>query len=63
MALKPMNQSTIPYLFPMPNVEQELTKTAGSKFYLNFDFTNSYWQMNLHRDSQECQSFITYETI
>lgn len=40
----------------MIQVEHELMNTAGSRFYDNFDFTHGYWQLPLHRDSQECHA-------
>lgn len=61
--LRPVNRFTVPYQFPMPRVEIELTKTAGSRFYANFDFTHGYWQLPLHPESQECQSFITPDNV
>lgn len=61
--LNPVNHFTIPYQFPKPNVEHELTKTSGSKFCANFDFTQGYWQIPLHPNSQECQPFITPDNV
>lgn len=40
--LRPVNRYTKPYQFPMPQIEHELTKTAGSRYYANFDFTHGY---------------------
>lgn len=53
--LRPVNNLTVPYKFPMPRLEHELTKTSGSKIYANIDFTHSYWQLPLHKSSKECQ--------
>lgn len=61
--LRPVNRFTIRHQFPMPNLEQELTKTAGSTIYSTFDFSHSYWQLPLAAESQECQSFITPDGI
>lgn len=58
-----VNSYTYPFAFPMSNVEQELTKTARSKFYAILDFIHSYWQLPLALRSQECQSFITHENV
>lgn len=61
--LRPINQYTIRHQLIMPNVEEELTKTAGSTVYASVDFTHSYWQLPLHKDSQECQSFVTPDNV
>lgn len=37
--VKPVNNFTIPYHYPMPNVELELIKLSDSNYYANFDFT------------------------
>lgn len=41
--LRPVNQFTVRHHFPMPILEQELTKVASSRYYSNFDFTHGYW--------------------
>lgn len=61
--LKPVNHFTVPFQYPIPVVEHELTNTCKSKFFANVDFTHSYWQLRLHEDSQECQSIITPDGI
>lgn len=61
--LRPVNQYTIRHQYPMPRIEEELTKTAGSSVYASVDFTHSYWQLPLHKDSQECQSFVTPDNV
>lgn len=61
--LRPVNQYTVRHQFPMPILEHELPKLAPSKCYANFDFTQSYWQLPLHTDSQECQSFLTPDGV
>lgn len=54
-----VNHYTPRHQYPMRVLEHELSKLAASKFYAQFDFVYSYWQMRLHDDSQECNSFIT----
>lgn len=39
----------------MSVLEQNLTRTAKSNFYAEFDFTHSYWKLLLHPDSQKFQ--------
>ena len=43
----------------MPNLQDELAKFAGSSIFASFDLMQGYWQLPLHQDSQESQSFIT----
>lgn len=43
----------------MPNLEQELTKLTGSKYYATFDLSHGYWQLPLAKESQPSQSFVT----
>lgn len=47
----------------MPNIEHELSKIAGSRFYATFDLSHGYWQLPLHDSSQASQSFITPDGI
>lgn len=61
--LRPVNRYTVRHQFPMPNLEQDLLMTSGSKFFGSFDFSNGYWQFPLHPDSQASQSFITPDGI
>jgi len=43
----------------MPDIEVELSKLAGAKYFGTFDFSHGYWQLPLDKDSQATQSFIT----
>jgi hypothetical protein len=61
--LRPVNRFTVKHQFPMPNIEQELTRLSGSKFYATFDLCHGYWQLPLADSSQACQSFITPDAI
>jgi len=61
--LRPVNNFTVRHHYPMPNLEQELTKLGSSKWYATFDLSHGYWQFGLHPDSQECQSFVTPDGI
>jgi RNase H-like domain found in reverse transcriptase/Reverse transcriptase (RNA-dependent DNA polymerase)/Integrase zinc binding domain/Chromo (CHRromatin Organisation MOdifier) domain len=42
----------------MPDFNSELVKMAGAKCFATFDLAQGYWQLPLHPDSQECQSFV-----
>ena len=58
-----MNVFNVKHHYPMPNLEHELNKVGKSKYYANFDFSNSYWKLKTTEESQEIQSFITPDGI
>jgi hypothetical protein len=35
----------------------------GSEVFATLDFCQGYWQIPLHKDSQDCQSFITPDGV
>ena len=47
----------------MLNLEHELTKLTGSRYYATFDLSHGYWQFELDKDSQDKQSFIIPDWI
>jgi hypothetical protein len=56
--LRVPNASTKPTAWPMPNLQDELHDLHGSEVFATLDFCQGYWQIPLHKDSQDCQSFI-----
>ena len=61
--LRPINSQTIPHVWPMPSLEAMTLELAGDTCYATIDLCNGYWQMPLHPDSRECQSFITPDGV
>jgi hypothetical protein len=61
--LRVPNASTKPTAWPMPNLQNELHNLRGSEVLATLDFCQSYWQIPLHKDSQDCQSFITPDGV
>jgi hypothetical protein len=57
--LRVPNASTKPTAWPMPSVQDELHDLHGSEVFATLDFCQGYWQIHLHKDSQDSQSFIT----
>ena len=55
--VRPVNKYTVKHLYPMPNLEHELTNLGEKKpvCFANFDMSHSFWQLMLARESQECQ--------
>ena len=61
--LPPVSNQTIPFAWPMPSLETVTSEVASDTCFATFDLCHGYWQMPLHEDSQECQSFITAEGV
>ena len=50
-------------VWPMPHLESIMQDLAGKSCFATFDLSQGYWQLPLHKDSQECQSFITQDGV
>lgn len=61
VGLRPDNMFTVKHQFFTADIATELTKLAGSTFFVTFDFRQGYWQLPLDWPSQACQSFETSE--
>jgi hypothetical protein len=61
--LRVPNASTEPTAWPMPNLQDELHDLHGSEVFETLDFCQGYWQIPLHKDSQDCQYFITPHAV
>jgi Reverse transcriptase (RNA-dependent DNA polymerase) len=61
--LRVPNVSTKPTAWPMPNLQDELHDLHGSEVFATLDFCQGYWQIPLHKYSQDCQSFITPDGV
>jgi Reverse transcriptase (RNA-dependent DNA polymerase) len=57
------NASTKPTALPMPNLQDELHDLHGSEVFATLNFCQGYWQIPLHKDSQDCQSCITPDGV
>lgn len=49
--LRPVNAATKAEVWPMPNIEAELSDFSGSEHFASLDFCAAYWQLPLHPDS------------
>jgi hypothetical protein len=47
----------------MTDHQHELNDLHGSEVFATLDFCQVYWQISLHKDSQDCQSFITPDGV
>jgi Reverse transcriptase (RNA-dependent DNA polymerase) len=61
--LRVQNASTRPTAWPMPNLQDKLHDLHGSEVFATLDFCQGYWQIPLHKYSQDCQSFITPDGV
>jgi hypothetical protein len=61
--LRPVNKYTVRHQYPVPNLENELAKLAGSRYYAMLDLSHGYWQLALSDRSQEYQSFLTPDRV
>jgi Reverse transcriptase (RNA-dependent DNA polymerase) len=61
--LRVSNASTKPTAWPMPNLQDEMHGLHGSEVFATLNFCQGYWQIPLHNDSQDCQSFITPDAV
>jgi Reverse transcriptase (RNA-dependent DNA polymerase) len=57
------NASTKLTEWPMPNLQDELYDLHGSEVFATLDICQGYWQIPLHKDSYDCQSFITPDGV
>jgi Reverse transcriptase (RNA-dependent DNA polymerase) len=61
--LRVPNTSTKPTAWPMSSLQDELHGLHGSEVFATLYFCQCYWQIPLHKDSQDCQSFITPDGV
>jgi hypothetical protein len=61
--LRVPNTSTKPTAWPIPNLQDELHDLHDSEVFATLYFCQGYWQIPLHNDSQDCQSFITPDGV
>lgn len=59
--LRPINRFTIKHQFPMPILDQDLSKASKSKHFFNVDFVVNYWQLLPGKSLQISQSFVTLD--
>ena len=54
-----LNAITIKDKFPLPNIDDVLTRLHGAKFFTSFDLISGFWQLALHEDSKALTAFST----
>lgn len=59
----PVKKFTVKYQFYMQNIENELGKLSGSRYFFTFHLSHGYWQLELLPTSRNLQSSITPHAI
>ena len=57
--LKPLNQSLIREIHPLPKVDDTLRQLTGTKVFSKLDANSGFWQIPLSRSSRPLTTFIT----
>ena len=54
-----LNKHTKLDSYPLPNIQECLSKLLGAKFFAKFDLAAGYWQIAMHNGDIERTAFIT----
>ena len=57
--LKPLNQSVLREVHPLPKVDDTLAQLAGAKVFSKLDANSGFWQIPLSQSSRLLTTFIT----
>ena len=57
--LKPLNESVLREVHPMPKVETTLAQLSGAKLFSKLDANSGFWQIPLANESKLLTTFIT----
>ena len=59
MDLKPLNQSVLREVHPLPNVDETLAQLSGARVFTKLDANSGFWQIPLSKQSRLLTTFIT----
>lgn len=54
-----LNSVTVKERYPMPNIEDEISRLSGQAYFVTLDLTSGYYQVPLSEDSRPLTSFVT----
>lgn len=57
--LKPLNESVLREVHPLPAVDTTLAKLSGAKIFSKLDHNSGFWQVPLSRESRLLTTFLT----
>ena len=57
--LKPLNESVLREIHPLPKVEDTLAQLSGARVFSKLDANSGFWQFPLAEKSQQLTTFIT----
>ena len=57
--LKPLNESVLREIHPLPRVDDTLAQLSGAKLFSKLDANSGFWQISLAKSSQQLTTFIT----
>ena len=56
---RPLNESVLREVHPLPTVEENLSKLAGATVFTKLDSNCRFWQIPLEESSRDLTTFIT----
>lgn len=57
--LKPLNESVLKEVYPIPNVDEILAQLSGATLFSKLDDNSGFWQISLVEESKLYTAFIT----
>jgi len=57
--LKPLNESVLREVHPLPKVDETLAQLTGAKVFSKLDANSGFWQIPLAKSSHLLTTFIT----
>ncbi|XP_063894737.1 uncharacterized protein LOC135117976 [Helicoverpa armigera] len=54
-----LNSVTVKERYPMPNIEDEISRLSGQAYFVTLDLTSGYYQVPLSEKSRPLTSFVT----
>ena len=56
---RPLNRMTIPDSYPLPNIQENLERLAGSKIFTTLDAAQAYMTIRVNEKSKPLLAFVT----
>ena len=59
MDLKPLNESVMREIHPLPTIDKTLAQLSGATVFTKLDANSGFWQIPLAKESRQLTTFIT----